>query len=222
METRDYADPVDELIAKRLARLGSQPVDTTHLDKMIRAEIPHPKPFWPRMVRPLAAVAAGLIIVIVAGIMFFSGQQVLASPADMAQMHRDMVSGKIATMRVDSMDEANKAIAAMVGDFPQLSEPPETHTMACCMRNVGNKKVACVLLNDGKTPVTMTVAKTEDVTKPAGTPIVRDGQTYYVQTFDSLNMVMSNRQQHWICLIGELPADKLMELSSGLKFSPAP
>jgi hypothetical protein len=35
-------------------------------------------------------------------------------------------------------------------------------------------------------------------------------------------MVMSNRQQHWICLISELPADKLMELSGGLKFSLPP
>ncbi len=222
METNDYTDPIDELIGKRLARLGSEPVDTTNLDKLIRAEIPQSKPLWFRVARPLAAVAAGLIVVIVAVTMFFSSQQALASPADMAQMHRDMVFGKIATMKVDSMDEANKAIAAMVGNFPQLSEPPETHTMACCMRNVGDKKVACVLLNNGNTPVTLTVAKTEDVKKPGGTPTVREGQTFYVQTFDKLNMVMCNRQQHWICLIGELPPDKLMELSGGLKFSPVP
>jgi hypothetical protein len=222
METHDYKDPVDKLIAKRLARLGSRPVDTANLEKQIRAELPRPKPAWQRMLRPLSAAAAGLIIVLIAGFMLLSSKEALASPADMAQMHRDMVSGKIATMKVDSMDEANKAIAAMVGNFPQLAEPPDTQTMACCMRNVGNKKVACVLLNNGSTPVTMVVAKTEDVQNPSGTPTVHNGQTYYVQTSDKLNMVMADRQHHWICLIGELPAEKLMDLSGGLKFSPVP
>ncbi len=222
METNDYPDPVDDLIAQRLSRLASRPVDTTQLDKKIRAEIPSSPSRWHRIARPLTAIAAVLIVLIAASALLFNNRPALASAADMVQMHRDMVSGQIATMKVDSIDDANKAIAAMVGNFPQLSEPPETHTMACCMRNVGNKKVACVLLNDGATPVTMTVAKSEDVQPPSTTPTTHNGQLYYVQSFDNLNMVMSNRQQHWICLIGQLPPEKLMDLSSGLKFAPVP
>ncbi|HVS72754.1 MAG TPA: hypothetical protein VHQ47_15975 [Phycisphaerae bacterium] len=222
MGTNDYPDPVDDLIAQRLSRLASRPVDTTRLDKKIRAGIPSADSRWRRVARPLTAVAAALIVLIAASALLFSSRPALASAADMIQMHRDMVSGRIATMKVDSIGEANKAIAAMVGNFPQLSEPPETHTMACCMRNVGNKQVACVLLNDGATPVTMTVARTQDVRTPSTAPITHDGQLYYVQSFDNLNMVMFNRRQHWICLIGALSPEKLMDLSSGFKFSPAP
>ena len=129
-------------------------------------------------------------------------------------MHRDMVSGKIATMKVDSMEQANQAIAAFAGDFPQLSEPPEAHTMSCCMRNVGNKKLACVLLNNGVGPITMVVANTDAVQTPSVPATVHASQTYNIT---------ANRGQPahghvraaascWICLIhGELSSDKLAE-----------
>lgn len=222
METRDYSDPVEQMIAKRLARLGSLPIDTTQLDKSMRAEIPMPVPAWRRMLRPVTAVAASLIILTIVGVMFFASRPALASAADMAQMHRDLIAGKIATMKVDSMEEANQAIAAFAGNFPRLAEPPQSQAMACCMRSVGNKKVACVLLSNGDTPVSVMVADTNAVQTPSVSPTIQDGQMYYVQSVDNLHMVMTNRQNHWICLIGELPADKLMELSGGLKFTPVP
>jgi len=222
METNEPEDAIDQLLEKRLSRLGHKPIDTASLDRAIRSQIPQPKPTWQRMLRPLVAIAASLIIVAIVGVMLFSTKNVRASSADMAQMHRDMVSGKIATMKVDSMEQANQAIAAFAGNFPQLSESPKAQTMACCMRNVGDKKVACVLLNNGHTPVTMVVANTDDVQTPSVSATVHGGQTYYVQVFGTLNMVMAERQHHWICLIGELPADKLMDLSGGLKFSAVP
>lgn len=222
METKDYDDPMDRLISKRLARLGTKPVDTTNLDRAIRAQIPILTPAWRRMLRPVAAVAASLIIVAVVGWGLLATRNVQASPADMAQMHRDLVSGKMASMKVESMEQANQAIAAFSGGFPQLPEPPDAQTMACCMRNVGNKKMACVLLNNGDAPVTMVVANTDAVQTPSVPATVRNGQTYYVQTVGNLHMVMSERQHHWICLIGELPSDKLMDLSGGLKFSTTP
>ncbi len=222
METSDHDDPIDQLIAKRLARLGGKPVDTSQLEQALRAQIPVPISAWRRRLRPTAAVAASLIIVSMVSVALFSTRNVQASPSDMAQMYRDMVSGKMATMKVDSMEQANQALAAFAGNFPQLSEPPEAHAMACCMHNIGNKKVACILLNNGSSPVTMVVANSGDVQKPSVSATVRDGQTYYVQTIDHLQMVMTERQHHWICLIGEVPADKLVELSGGLKFSGTP
>ena len=88
--------------------------------------------------------------------------------------------------------------------------------MACCMKSVKNKKVACVLLKNGGIPVTLTVANAADMRLPTSPTIQRGGITYHVQTEGALKMVMTERNDRWICLIGELSADKLIELATKL------
>jgi hypothetical protein len=172
---------------------------------------------WRRGLRPVAAAAAA--VVIVAAVVFgLQGRAVRASATEMAQMHRDLVAGAVPTMRADTIDEANRLFAAAGDDFPALSAPPEAHTMACCMRNVGVRKVACVLLNNGGTPVTMAVADAGTVDEVHAQAVARGGETFRVQTVGELTMVMFDRQRHRVCLIGALPADRLMELAAGLKF----
>jgi hypothetical protein len=165
----------------------------------------------------LTAVAASVLL-IAAITLLLQGREAQASSLQMAQMHEDIISGKIPTMHAASIDEANQAIAAMAGDFPRLPEPPAAHTMACCMRNVGKKKVACVLLETGDTPVTMAVASAADMESPQSPVTVRGGISYHVQAVGDLNMVMTERDGRWICFIGALPAEKLMGLASGVRF----
>jgi hypothetical protein len=212
-------DPMEQAIAQRLQSLSALPVDTSRLDAAIRAQIPalqaatRNRRIW----RPIAAIAATLLIVAGVAIVLM-GREAQASPSMMAQMHLDMVSGKIPTMRADNIDDANRAIAAMAGNFPRLPEPPASHTMACCMKNVGNKRVACILLDNGGTPVTMVVADAADVQSPHSAMVVRNGVTYHVQSVNDLQMVMTERGHCWVCLIGATPADKLMDLADHLKF----
>ncbi len=86
------------------------------------------------------------------------------------------------------------------------------------MRSVKNKKVACVLLEDNGGPVTMTVAKASDMQSPASPTVIRGGVTYHVQAVGRLNMVMTERNGRWICLIGQVSADRLMVLADQLQF----
>ena len=90
--------------------------------------------------------------------------------------------------------------------------------MACCVRSIRNKKVACVLLKGTGEPVTMTVADATDLSLPDSPTAVRDGIVYHVQSTGSLNMVMTVRDGRWICLIGRVQVSKLMDLASGLGF----
>jgi hypothetical protein len=83
---------------------------------------------------------------------------------------------------------------------------------------VKDKKVACVLLKREGVPVTMTVAKDSDMRLPKSPPVVRNGISYHVQSSGSLNMVMTQRHGRWVCLIGELASDRLMELADQLQF----
>jgi hypothetical protein len=199
--------------------LAAAPVDTKHLDKQLRAALPSARPSRGlRWARPLAALAASLLIILTAALVLMPTRTVMASAPEMAQIHRDLVSGRMPSIEVASIEEANRSIAAMTGTFPGLPAPPDAHGLACCMRSVRNKQVACVLLHHGATPVTMAVAPADQVSCAATGVVRRDGREYHLQAVDNLNMVMTRRAGRWVCLIGETSAEELIDLAASLRF----
>jgi hypothetical protein len=221
-ETQD--ERLDQATAARLAKLRSMPVDASRLERLIEARIPRPaaRPAiqLAEWLRPFRAVAASLLIVGIIGALLFatSGGPVIASAADMAQFHDDMVSGRVAVTHVASIDAANKTLAAEWAQSPQIPNMPADHVMACCMRSVKNKKVACVLMEDSGGPISMTVANASDMQTPTSPIVTRGGVTYHVQSVGQLNMVMTERNGRWICMIARLPVERLMDLASSLEF----
>jgi len=121
-------------------------------------------------------------------------------------------------MQVDSVDAANKALSAQWPQAPDVPNVPANHVMACCMKSVKDKKVACVLLKREGVPVTMTVANAADMQLPKVPKVNRSGVAYYVQSSGTINMVMAEREGRWVCLIGELASDRLMDLADQLRF----
>jgi hypothetical protein len=212
--------PGDAVVARRLARLGALPVDTSSLEQRLRKQLPRApqqrrrRAWWVSM----SAAAAALLLLAAISLSLLQGRAAQASSMQMAQMHQDIIAGRIPTMHAGSIEDANRAIAAMAGNFPTLPTPPEAQTMACCMRNVGKKKVACVLLDSGSTPVTMVVASAADVESPRSEVTMRGGVAYHVQTVGDLHMVMMERDGRWICFVGGLPAERLMDLAAGVRF----
>jgi hypothetical protein len=210
----------DEAMKRRLGRLQSMPVDAHRLDAVLGAAIPRPRRQRLGWLRPFRAVAAGFVILLLtAGILLStSGGGALASTAQMAQMHQDLVSGRTPVTRVDSIDAANKLLASESRQCPEVPDVPKEHVMACCMKSVKNRKVACVLLKSEGVPVTMVVANASDMRSPKSAQIVRSGITYNVESVGPLNMVMTERNERWVCLIGEMPAEQLMDLAAKLEF----
>ena len=220
----DNPSGFDEAISARLRRLSAMPVDLGSLQKALEREIPRREPQQQRAVfrlfRPLAAVAASIAVlaITIAALLMSSSNEVMASPAQMAQFHQEIVSNKIPVTKVDSIESASRALAEQSPGAPDLPRAPEAHVMACCMKSVKDKKVACVLLKREGVPVTMTVAKASDMQLPKSPRIERDGLSYSVQSSGKLNMVMTEQRGRWICLIGELPADRLIDLAAQLRF----
>jgi hypothetical protein len=218
MNSQNEHNRLDEATSQRLAGLASMPVDTSRLDKLIESQIPRPRSgiaalFQPRPVRAIAASLAmfGIIGVIVWSL---SGGAVFASLDTMAQLHEDLVSGKIAAMKIDTIDDANKALSHIV-EIPQV---PVEHVMMCCMQSVKNKRVACVVLQSEGVPVTMAVASTMDISCPDNSQMMEfGGNHYHVQQSGKLNMVMTEREGRWICLIGALPADRLISIAAAIR-----
>jgi len=226
MEDREQGPvrDLDRAMAARLARLRDIPMDTSRLDRMFRSEIPQlaARPKTRTWLRPARALAASLAILATLGaviIISSSGELAQASPAQMAQFHQEMVSGQVATVRVDSIEAANKVLSGQSPESPAVPElPPKDHVKACCMKSIKGKKLSCVLVEKEGTPVTMTVANAADMQLPKSPTTDRGGVTYHIQAFERLNMVMTQRNGRWICLIGELSAEKLMDLAQRLQF----
>jgi hypothetical protein len=217
----DDDDEHDRATTARLAKLRTLPVDTSRLDAAIRQridQVPRERTRWPRIVRRAAAAAVLVGLLVGAAVLLVVTRPALASPAQMAQVHADLVSGRTPVMQVDSLEAAARALSRQCPQPPGLPGLPQQHVMACCMKSVKNKQMACVLLKSEGAPVTMCVARAEDMRLPSSPTRMRDGVTYHVQSVDRLNMVMTERQDRWICLIGELPAERLMDLAEQLQF----
>lgn len=205
-------------VASRLARLRSMPVDTSRVEKALRGQLPLPEPAPAAgarsLLRPMGAVAASLLLAgALATVLLLSASNgpVLASPAGMAELHNDVVSGKVPVVQVESIAEANRVLSNQWPDSPGVPSVPRDHVMACCMQSLKDKKLACVLMKVEGVPVTLTVAHGKDMRAPASPVTVRHGVRYHVQSEGKLNMVMTERQGRWVCLIGEVPADKLID-----------
>lgn len=215
----------DEAVSARLRALSSMPVDVSRLQRAIAREVPRPEPqqqrsMRSRLFRPLSAIAASITVLtmITAALLMTSSNEVMASPAQMAKFHREIVSNKIPVTKVDSIEAASQVLAEQSPGSPDLPMAPDAHVMACCMTSIKNRKVACVLLNSEGTPITMSVANASDMRSPGGRKVMRDGSAYHVVSSDSLNMVSTERHGRWVCLIGEATADRLIDIASKLQF----
>src|SRR5438067_51348 len=160
---------LDRATADRLAKLRTLPVDTSRLEKRLRSEIPEldlrgrrggPTRIGPMRIgwfRPARAVAAAVLVgaVMAAILLATSGGPALASAAQMAQVHEDLVAGRTPVVQVDSIEEAGRALSREWPQSPGLPAIPREHVMACCMTSVKDKKVACVLPTNECGPVRM-------------------------------------------------------------------
>jgi hypothetical protein len=211
-------DKYDQAISRRLSRLSRMPVDTGSLERAVRAQVGSPRPVWSKVLRPVIAIAASIIFMAIVGIALLQDRSVQASADLMAQMHRDLVAGKGQIMKATSIDEVNKDFAAFAAGMPEMNSSAEARPMGCCMRDVGDQKIACVLFDNNGVPVTLAMADGKAVKPFISDPVTHNGQTFHVQTIGELNMVMLDHGQYRICLIGQLPREDLMTISNRLKF----
>ncbi len=225
MPDPNESSDLQQAMHDRLGRLRAMPVDASRLEQALQSHLPQrPGDLRGRLpflrLNPLRAMAASVLIlgVLTAVLVSSFTGPVLASPAQMAQLHNDLVSGRAPVMQVDSIESANRTLAGQSPQSPAIPSLPEDHAMACCMQSVKNKKVACVLLKKEGVPITMTVANAADMRLPKSPTITRNGVTYHVQSHGPLNMLMTERNGRWVCLIGESQPDRLMDIADQLQF----
>ena len=218
----NLSDPWDAATSKRLNQLGAMPVDTSGMESLLRSEIAHQQQpirrLWLRSTPMRIAASLLLAIGALAAALFWLDRGGHASASEMAQLHYDLVAGKTPSASVASIDEANKVLSATATDGPGFPAVPDEHVHACCVKNLKNVKVACVLMKSDGAFITMAVAHADEVKMPHGQVVVKNGLTFHVQTIGKVQMVTLQRSGRHICLMSELPAEKLIELGTKLKF----
>ncbi|MCX5661950.1 MAG: hypothetical protein NTW19_19905 [Planctomycetota bacterium] len=210
-------------VAARLACLGTMPVDATGLERRLREVIPQPaEERRPRRWELIgASLAAGIAIAL--GVTFVllraSVEPAVASAAAMTETHEALVAGRVPVMEVDSIEAAGRALALREGGVPSLPSAPQGHVMACCMRSVANKDVACVLLKAEGKLVTLAVARDTDLAAAPGTSSVTvEGQSFAITSANRVTMATTRRDGRLICLMGDLPGESLARLGAALRF----
>jgi hypothetical protein len=226
MTNPKFDERLDAATSRRLSRLGAMPVETARLRAAMEREMGEPVGPQRRgrvyaMFHSMRAVAASVAVLFVLGVvlLYTATAPVSASPNAMVRLHEDLVSGRTPVTQVDSVEAANRELASQWPESPALPGMPQEHVMACCMKSVENKRVACLLLKGQAAPVTMMVANAADMKSPPKlSTIERDGVTFFTQSSGDVNMVSCVRDGRYVCLIGSLPVDRLVELGSRLRF----
>jgi hypothetical protein len=161
-----------------------------------------------------AAAAMALVL----AVMLSGNRSATASPDDLAQVHRQIVSGQMHVMTVDSLEQANAMLAQQIAHAPAMPTATPGRVMSCCECQVCGQHIATVALMYRGTPVTMMVAPSGAVHCSGIQAVTRDGQTYRVGQSHGLTMVMQERSEHWLCLVGDLSENDLIGLARGVAF----
>jgi hypothetical protein len=217
----DHNDELESATRARLARLAARPVDASRVERKIEAVLDAdsetlPRPRRRAFVGWLSAAAAVVMLVLGLVVMNNGASPVVAAPADLVALHQQVVAGGRGAVTVRSIAEAQKAIEAEWPEAPDIPVAPSEQVMACCLGHLQSRKLACVLLEGSDAPVTMVVAKESDVKPAAGAAVERGGRTFYVHEMRGVQMVATQRGDRYVCLMGELPAERLMELAERL------
>lgn len=225
MRDHPSSNELDSATSSRLARLATMPVNTSNLDHRLHAALEsnaldRSRSPRPRLVRFLATAAASIAILITVGLFLtnLGNTPVLASPTNLARIHAEAIDHRKSESTVTTVEQANRVLAGQWSDTPLLPTPSAGQLRACCVHSFKDRKVACLILDDGGTPLTMVVGHARDIRCPNGHVVERGGRKFTLHEVKDLRMVMTEHDGRYVCLMGEVPEDRLLELAEGIKF----
>lgn len=222
-ESNMQRERLDQATSRRLAKLRATPVDLANLTNAIARQIPRPADaarFRLRWARPLQAVAASLLVLGLIAVLVISSSSrpVLASPQRLAEIHAEVVSGRSQSTQVASMDAARSVLAEKWPGAPTMPEISAGNVSSCCIHMLGRKKVASVSVQSDGTHLTLVVADAAEIKQPEAPTMTVGGITYRVQSHNGVNMLMTEHEGRWVCLMGRLPPQRLTEIAGTMRF----
>jgi hypothetical protein len=204
------AEPAPTVESTEAPRLAVTPEALAHRQ---------PRSWWWRPVSGLAAAIILMVGIIGFTLLCTSPSPVIAAPPDLVRLHQSMGAHASGAVQVSSIDHANRVIADEWSQAPAVPAVVGEQVKACCLHDLKDRKVVCVVLHDnGKPRIMMVVARSRDVRPAEGRVVERGGRKYVVHEMHDLTMVMTQSDGRYVCLMGELPVDRLLATAGRLRF----
>ena len=232
MRNNSAHDRLDRATSERLAKLAARPVDTSRLEQRLEAamceavvkDTDPARPIikiaaWQRWWRPVTSAAAAILIVVTIGWLVLDGgtSPAMAAPAELAQIHYDVANGLAPHLKVSSVDEANQLLADQSNGVVPVPELPGV-MMSCCLHQHAGTTLTCALIERDGQLITVAIADGAKLHSPQGKTITRNGRQYIAHTANGINMVMAHEGNRWLCVMGEVDFEQLVELAAAIKF----
>lgn len=217
-------DPIDRAVARRLAKLRSRPMDMAAFDAKLKAALPAKRAspermfLWP-ILTPMRAVAASLLVGVTLFFAFvvLTPQPAMATPQRLAAIYEDAVGGRSHATNVTSIEEARATLRRKWPESPVVPDVSDMQLMHCCVHEIGRKQMACLTFSVDAQPITLAMASSRDIRSPHGEARTINGRDYRIDSSDGVNMVMSEVDGTWMCLMGRLPIERLVELADSIR-----
>ncbi|MBI1337745.1 MAG: hypothetical protein GC164_12395 [Phycisphaera sp.] len=229
MKPSTHQDRLDAATSRRLAKLADRPVDTARLRQTMEQALTEAggkesPPVIGRIFqrwRTVVAVAAILLFAVWLGVWGLDRATltppVMAAPVRLAQLHHDLSLGKLPSLRVTSVEQANKLLADQrAGVLPVPDLPGEI--MSCCLYQEDGQTLTCALIEQEGRLISVVVSGGTPRHMPTTQPIEFKGRLYHEHTFDGVRMVMTRHEGRWMCVMGDARTEALLDLAAGIDF----
>ena len=228
MNHQSVDDRLDRATSARLSKLASRPMDIVRLQQRVDAALDEqrmPPPsadamtIWQRWWRPLTTAAAAIIVGITVGwfALDAGSSTAMAAPTHLAQIHYDVVHGLVPNLKVTSVAEANELLAAQSNGSVPIPDLPGI-MMSCCLAEQTGTTLTCALIDRDGQLITIALADGGKLHSPKGQTIVRGDKQFTAHVANGINMVMAHHGDRWLCVMGDLPTDQLVDVAVEVVF----
>lgn len=219
----DQNQRLEQATRRRLAKLGSLPVDTRRLEQKLRAggvsRVGSSHRFfrgWRKAVAATAAAAAVALMVLLP--LIFGPGPVQASVIELGRLHMDIVAGRLNVQPVTTIEEANRLIHEQRRDAPSLPGMAGARIQSCCLTDVRGRLVAVAVLNGEASKVTLVVAEAPGFAHEMGTAVKVGDRTFWGHEVGGVRMVMFNTDDRWLCVMGDRTYEDLAKIAAATRF----
>lgn len=219
-QSDEASQALDDATRRRLAQLAAVPVDTSRLERRLRAAMDAvaPQPVQPWRLRYLprwsgAAVAAVLALALVLFSVFGWSSPAVASAEPLFDLHSQMTSGALDVRAADDLDQVRQFLHSNTATVPSLSELPPAVAAACCIHRVGDSRLLGVLVTVEGRPLSVVIGESHEVKVGDSTSVIgRGGREIAVHERDGMTMAMTHDDRRVVCVIGSAPAAELVQV----------
>lgn len=219
-----HEDRWNVAISRRLARLRSRPVDTKKFDAWLNdltsapvASMPGTSPLasfkrsfaWAAMVAMVLGVGIGVLV---------KTRAEVAEPSGVVRLHEEVLSGESGGTIITTLAEA-QFLSRERGDWvPDAPSAVDGTLRLWCVCDTSGVPVTCLQVDYDGQPVTVVIAERRQLRPHRGEAIELNGQKFQAHRVGPLNIVMTQVADYTICVVAELPADRLATLAATVAF----